>query len=118
MPDGAASPPVQHQPEQFQALLRRRSRSGRPGRTCASRTGAGRTGAGRTGAGRTGTSRTACAGSSSRTRVTRCGRPSRSGSPRRGAVLGSFARLLRSRLLVVTCGERPGDRQQQDGEQR
>jgi hypothetical protein len=108
MLDGAASPPVQHQPEQFQALLRRRSRSGRPSRT----------GASRTGAGRTGTSRTACAGSSSRTRVTRCGRPSRSGSPRRGAVLGSFARLLRSRLLVVTCGERPGDRQQQDGEQR
>ena len=112
--DGRDFPPVQHQPQPFQALLRRRSR---PARSSTGRgAGAGPGGAsgpcsrpGRPGA----TGRAGVTGTRRPRRASRCtGR-----SAGRGAVLGGFAGLFRSRLLAVACGERSGDGQKHDREQ-
>jgi len=96
----------------FQALLRRRSR---PARSSTGR---------RAGAGPGGASG-ACSrpGATGRAGVTGTRRPRRASrctgrsAGRRGAVLGGFAGLFRSRLLAVACGERSGDGQKHDREQ-
>jgi len=98
----------------FQALLRRRSR---PARSRAGRR-AGRAGASASRPG--GAGATGCPGVTGGRRASSSSRAGgRSGrSAGRGPVLGGFAGLFRSRLLVVACGERSGDRQKHDREQR
>ena len=112
---GRDFPPVQHQPQPFQALLRRRSRPARS--STGRRAGAGPGGAsgacsrpGRPGA----TGRAGVTGTRRPRRASRCTGRS---AGRRGAVLGGFAGLFRSRLLAVACGERSGDGQKHDREQ-
>ena len=115
MLNGRDFPPVQHQPQPFQALLRRRSRPARS--STGRRAGAGPGGAsgacsrpGRPGA----TGRAGVTGTRRPRRASRCTGRS---AGRRGAVLGGFAGLFRSRLLAVACGERSGDGQKHDREQ-
>ena len=108
---------LQHQPQPFQALLRRRSRPARS--STGRRAGAGAGPGGASGA----CSRPGRPGATGRAGVTGTRRPRRASrctgrsAGRRGAVLGGFAGLFRSRLLAVACGERSGDGQKHDREQ-